>query len=178
MTDKWWRWKKRSEWDEFSREFDKLEKMVDDMANDSSKAFSEKEEKELAKTHPLGFSVSRSPAGKPQVYRVGSVQRPLQGTQMKREDEPLFDILDCRKEVIVIAELLGANKNDVKLDLSEFCLRISMDTPERSFNKILRLPARVCADSMQTNYKNGVLELHLKKTNRKLLMKNRLIPGV
>ncbi len=23
MTDKWWKWKKRSEWDEFFKEFDK-----------------------------------------------------------------------------------------------------------------------------------------------------------
>jgi HSP20 family protein len=178
LTDKWWRWKKRSEWDEFSKEFDKLEKMVDDTANDSTKPPSEKEEKESAKPRPFGFSVSHGPAGKPQVHRFGSLQPPLQGTQIKRDDEPLLDILDCKREIIVIAELLGVNRNDVKLDLSEYSLRVSVDTPERSFYKVVRLPARVCAEFMQTSYKNGVLELRLKKASRKLLMKNRLIPGV
>lgn len=180
MTDKWWRWKKRSEWDEFFRGFDRLEKMVDNLANDSAKDFfAEKEEKKFSTPYVFGFSVSIGPDGKPQVHRFGSLHSSVQNERMDKESEPLVDIFDCRKEVIVVAELLGVDKNDVKLGASESALRISVDTPERSFYKNLCLPAKVHADSMQATYKNGVLEVHLKKACEKVIsMKKHLALGV
>jgi HSP20 family protein len=179
LTDKWWRWKKRSEWDEFFKEFNKLEKMVDDMVNDSAKNFTaDKEEKKFPNPYVFGFSVSIGPDGRPQVHRFGSLQSPLQGAQVE-DNEPLLDVLDCKKEIIVTAELSGVDKKDVKLDLSESTLRISVDTPERSFYRNLCLPVKVRADSMQTSYKNGVLEVRLKKVSGKLLsIKKHLISGV
>jgi HSP20 family protein len=163
LTDKWWRWKKRSEWDEFSKQFDKLEKIVDGTMNDSTRGFAEREEKKLPNLYVFGLSVSIGSDGKPQVHRSGSLQSSMQGAQMEKEDEPLLDILDCKKEIIVIAELFGVDKKDIKLDVSESTLRISVDTPERSFHKNLCLPAKVSADSMQASYKNRVLEVRLKR---------------
>jgi HSP20 family protein len=180
LTDKWWRWKKRSEWDEFFKEFDKLEKMVDDIVEDSAKDFSaEKEEKKFPNPYVFGFSVSIGPDGRPQVHKFGSLQSPLQGAQVNKENEPLLDVLDCKKEIIVTAELPGVDNKDIKLDVSESTLKISVDTPERSFYKNLSLPAKVRADSMQTSYKNGVLEVHLKKISGRLLsMKKHIGSGV
>jgi HSP20 family protein len=180
LTDKWWRWKKRSEWDEFFKEFDKLEKMVDGMVNDSAKDFiAEKEEKKFPNPYVFGFSVSIGPDGRPQVHRFGSLQSPLQGAQVEKENEPLLDVLDCKKEIIVTVELPSVDKKDIKLDVSESTLRISVDTPERSFYRNLCLPAKVRADSMQTTYKNGVLEVRLKKVSGRLLsMKKHLISGI
>lgn len=180
MTDKWWRWKKRSEWDEFFKEFDKLEKMVDDLANDSAKDFfAEKEEKKFPNPYVFGFSVSLGPDGRPQVHRFGSLQSPLQGAEVEKESEPLVDVLDCRKEIVVVVELPGVDKKDIKLDASESSLKISVDTPERSFYKNLCLPAKVHAGSMQTSYKNGVLEVHLRKADRRLIsMGKHLTSGV
>lgn len=179
MTEKWWRWKRRSKWDEFSKEFNKLDKMVDDMMSDSTKCFVEKEEKEFPNPYVFGFSVSIGPDGKPQVHKFDSLRSPLQDVQTKKEDDPLLDILDCDKEIIVIAELFGVDKKDIKLAVSESTLRISVDTSERSFYKNLCLPAKVCTDSVQTSYKNGVLEVRLKKASGKLLnVKKHLISGV
>lgn len=179
LTDKWWRWKRRSKWDEFSKEFDKLEKMVDGLVNDSTNDLAAKEEKKFLNPYVLGFSVSIGPDGKPQVRRFGSLQFSLQGEQMEKQYEPLLDILNCDKDIIVIAELFGVDRKDIKLCVSESTLRISVNTPERSFYKNLRLPAKVCADSMQTSYKNGVLEVRLKKASIKLLsIKKHLISGV
>jgi len=173
LTDKWWRWKKRSKWDEFSKEFNKLEKMVDDMMSDRTRDFIEKEEKKFLNPKVFGFSVFVGPDGKPQVHRYDSTQPPLQETQMEKENEPLLDILDCNEEISVIAELLGVDKENVKLDVSESALSISVDTPERSFYRNLYLPARVCPDSAQTSYKNGVLEVRLKKIREELLSAKR-----
>jgi HSP20 family protein len=169
LTDKWWRWKKRSEWDEFFKEFDKLEKMVDDMANDSAKTFpTTKAENKFSNPYVFGFSVSVGPDGRPQVHRFGSLQSPLQGAEASKEREPLVDVLNGKKEIIVVAELPGVDEKDIKLDLYEFDLRISIDTPEKSFYKNLSLPAKVRSDSMRTSYKNGVLTVHLKKAGRRL----------
>jgi HSP20 family protein len=178
LTDKWWRWKKRSEWDEFFKEFEKLEKMVDGMVKDSAKDF-EKEERKFPNPYAFGFSVSISPDGRPQVQRFGSLQSHLQGAQVEKDNEPLLDVMDLKKEILVIAEFHGVDKDDIKLDVSESTLRISIDTPERSFYRNLCLPAKVHTDSIQTSYKNGVLEVRLKKTSGKLLtIKKHLISRV
>jgi len=53
-----------------------------------------------------------------------------------------------------------------------------VDTPERSYYKKLYLPAKVQTGCIKTDYKNGVLEVRLKKTSGKLVsVKNRLSSG-
>lgn len=170
MNEKWWRWKKRSEWDEFFKEFDKLEKMVDALVNNSTDDSSKAQNAgKLPNPYVLGFSVSIGPDGKPQVHKFGSLQSSIQDSEIREEREPLVDVLDEKKEVVIIAELPGVDKEDIKLDVTEFSLKITVDTPERSYFKKLNLPAKVLQDSLQTSYKNGVLEIRLHKIGRKLI---------
>lgn len=112
LNEKWWRWKKRSEWDEFFKEFDKLEKMVDDLVNGSTTDASSKEQGERKFPNPyvLGFSVSIGPDGKPQVHKFGSLQSSVQDSVIREEREPLVDVLDDKKDVVVIAELPGVER--------------------------------------------------------------------
>ena len=177
MTDKWWRWKRRSEWDEFFKEFDKLERMVDEMVDESTKGFAvKKEEKKFPNPYLFGFSVSIGPDGRPQVHKFGSLQSSLGMPRVKQENEPLLDVLNCKKEIIVTAELPSVEEKDIKLNPSESNLTISVDTPGKSFYRSLSLPARVRVDSMQISYKNGVLEVRLKKVGDGLLsVKKRLL---
>ena len=144
--------------------------MVDEMVDESTKDFvAEKEGKKFPNPYIFGFSVSIGPDGRPQVHKFGSLQSPLGTQQVKQENEPLLDVLDCKKEIIVTAELPGVIEKDIKLNASESNLTISVDTSERSFHKNLSLPTKVRADSMQASYKNGVLEVHLKKVSGRLL---------
>ena len=170
MNEKWWRWKKRSEWDEFFKEFDKLEKMVDNLvdgaADDSSKV---QGERKFPNPYVLGFSVSIGPDGKPQVHKFGSLQSSMQGSEIREEKEPLVDVLDDKTEVVIITELPGVEKEDIKLNVTELSLRITVDTPDRSYYKKLYLPAKVQRNSVQKSYKNGVLEIRLKKAGGKLI---------
>jgi HSP20 family protein len=179
LNEKWWRWKKRSEWDEFFREFDRLEKMVDELMNDAPDNMSKNQrERKFPNPYVLGFSVSIGPDGKPRVHKFGSLQSTVQGSEVREEREPLVDVVDDKKEVVVIAELPGVEKDDIKLDVTESTLRISVDTPERSYYKKLFLPAKVQSSSMNVGYKNGVLAVRLKKTGGKLVsVRNRLSPG-
>lgn len=170
LDEKWRRWKKRSEWDEFFKEFNKLEKMVDDLTS-SATDYSSKEqgERKFPDPYVLGFSVSIGPDGKPQVHKFGSLQSPLQGSEVREEREPLVDVLDDKKEVVIIVELSGVEKEDIRIDVTEYSLRIAVGTPERSYYKKLYLPAKVQRNSVQTCYKNGVLEVRLKKACGKLV---------
>lgn len=88
------------------------------------------------------------------------------------------DILDHVDEVIVVAELPGAEEETISIRLlSPQTLRItarragpgreSYHIQERGagiLSRLIRLPASVTSDSSKTSFKNGVLEVRLKKT--------------
>ena len=80
------------------------------------------------------------------------------------EPEPLIDILEERDEVIVVADFAGFNKENLKINLKSQRLFLSAETLERKYHKSLNLPTGVIPNSMHTAYKNGVLEIRLKKT--------------
>jgi HSP20 family protein len=176
VNEKWWRWKKRSQWDEFFKEFDKLERIVDNLANSTENNLSgEYGERKFPNPYVLGFSVSIRSDGKPQVYKFGSSQPSSKDIEVREEREPLLDILENKKDVMIIADLPGVSKEDVKLDVTESTIKIIVNTPERSYCKKLYLPAKVQQNSLEKSYKNGVLELRLKKVGVKLInLKKRL----
>ena len=80
-----------------------------------------------------------------------------------RELEPLIDVLEEKDEVIVVAEAQGFNKENLKIQIENQRLNLSAEALERRYRKSLNLPARVIPNTMRTRYKNGVLEIRLKK---------------
>ena len=82
---------------------------------------------------------------------------------IREEREPLVDVMETDDEVKVIAELPGVEKKDIKLYGTEDTLTISVDTAERKYYKKVELPSAVDAKSAKASYKNGVLEVRLKK---------------
>ena len=68
--------------------------------------------------------------------------------------------------VKVIAEVPGVDKNDINLNASERKLIISVDTPQRKYYKEVDLPTEVDPQSAKATYKNGVLEVVLKKVGK------------
>jgi len=114
-----------------------------------------------------GYSVTIGPDGKPQIREFGNI-RPegmLGGPKIsiREEREPLVDVIETDGEVKVIAELPGVEKKDIKLYGTEDTLTISVDTPERKYYKKVELPSRVDTKKTKASYKNGVLEVTLKK---------------
>jgi len=81
----------------------------------------------------------------------------------RKQPEPLLDVLEKEDEVIVVVELPGLTKQDVKLQASENKLTISVDRPQKRYRRELDLPAEVDSRTIKTSYKNGVLEVRLKK---------------
>jgi len=160
----WWRKrrKKRSyPWSDIFEDFDEIEEMMDEMMRRAFEAPSRGAK--AYGPYVYGFSMSVGPDGKPVVREFGNVQPSRYGPQLREEREPLVDIMEGEKEVVIVAELPGVDKNDINLETDEDHLIISVDAPERKYHKELTLPTMVDPKSAQASYKNGVLEVRLKK---------------
>ena len=110
-----------------------------------------------------GFSISVGPDGKPVIREFGNVRPTRFGPRFVEEREPLVDVVEEDDEVVVVAELPGVEKEDIDLSCTERELIISVDTEKRKYYKRLDLPVEVDPKSAKANYKNGVLEVRLKK---------------
>jgi len=166
LTEPWWRRKRdrdkrRYPWFDFFEEFDRLEEMMDEMMKHTFEE--EPLERLRARPYVYGFSLSIGPDGKPVIREFGNVQKNRFGPRIKEEREPLVDILEEDKHVVVVAELPGVEKEEINLFAAEDALTISVDTANRKYHKELALPAKVDPKSARASYKNGVLEVRLTK---------------
>lgn len=80
-----------------------------------------------------------------------------------KELKPLIDVLEDDNTVSVIAEFAGFNREDLRIDVKEQRLTLSAAALDRKYRKSLNLPRRVIPSTLCTTYKNGVLEIRLKK---------------
>ncbi len=155
------RWPFRDDiFDELDREFEEMEKNMGKMFEEMRKASIEG----LGEEGPYvyGFSMRVGPDGKPHVEEFGNVSGG-EGTEISTDREPLTDVIEGEKEISIIAELPGIEKKDIDLSATEDSLQIRVDTPDRKYHKELRLPARVKPDTTKASYKNGVLEVKLRR---------------
>ena len=115
-----------------------------------------------------GFRMTRGPDGRPHIERFGNNPRKVSGgTGFKPslEREPLVDIIEDTDVLRVIAEIPGVSKNDIDLSTTENSLLIQAESNDkkRKYLKELDLPCVVFPDSASAKFKNGVLEVELKK---------------
>jgi len=166
ISEDWWkRRRRRHPWFDIFGEFDRLSEMMDEMMR---KAFETPHMGTKTQgPYVYGFSMSVGPNGKPVIREFGNVRGSRFGPEVREEREPLVDTLEEEKEVVVVAELPGVEKDDINLHTTGDRLTISVNTPQRKYHKELSLPARVDYKSARASYKNGVLEVRLKKIGEK-----------
>jgi HSP20 family protein len=58
----------------------------------------------------------------------------------------------------------GVNEEDIKLDLKGDILDISAKSGDRKYHKEILLPAKVKPETLVSSYKNGILEVKIKKS--------------
>jgi HSP20 family protein len=144
----------------FSEQFKEMEKEVPRSLVRESKTPDGKTKKEIG---PIvyGYSVTIGPDGKPVVREFGNVKpgagTPLKAIQDKRE--PLIDVVNTGKEVRVIAEMPGVNKEDINVTVNEKSLTISVEREDRPYYKELELPGVVDPKGAKSTYNNGILEV-------------------
>ncbi|MDD5773807.1 MAG: Hsp20/alpha crystallin family protein [bacterium] len=111
----------------------------------------------------FGFSVRTATGGKTVVEPFGNIKKTPKGPKVEEEREPIIDIFDEKEEIKIYAEMPGVNEGDIKIDLKGDILEISAETGDRKYHKEILLPAKVRADTIKFFYKNGMLEVKVKK---------------
>jgi len=111
----------------------------------------------------FGFSVKTAVGGKPIVEPFGNIKKTPKGPTVEEEREPITDVFDEKEEIKVYAEMPGVNEGDIKLDLKGDILNISAQTSDRKYRKEILLPAKAKAETLTSSYKNGMLEIKIKK---------------
>ncbi len=109
-----------------------------------------------------GFSVRTGIGGIPRVERFGNIRATEEGPVVAEVREPLVDLFDEEQEIVVVAELPGVGEEEVHIEVQDDILSLET-TGERKYAKEILLPGAVDVATLQKAYKNGILELRLKK---------------
>jgi len=111
-----------------------------------------------------GLSI-RTLAGKPVIESFGNIRETAKGPVVEEVREPIIDIFDEEDHVLVIAELPGVSEEEIKIEIAGDILRLTASDKDRKYSKEILLPGKVKPESMRTSYKNGILEITLKREN-------------
>ncbi|MFH1337578.1 MAG: Hsp20/alpha crystallin family protein [Nanoarchaeota archaeon] len=79
------------------------------------------------------------------------------GVELLQKSKEMLDIFDGKDELRIVTELPGVEENDIKIELNDNVLVISAG------ENCKRIPLLYKVDGMKRNYKNGILEVRLKK---------------
>jgi len=155
-----------------TRRFRDIFDFMEDMMRQFEEEFRELE-KEFERTfkegkqfgpYVYGFRITIGPDGKPIVEEFGNVKRSRGRPIISEEREPLIDVIEREDEIRVVAELPGVDKSNIKLRVvNGNKLIIQAQSEERKYYKEVELPAEVDEKSAKATYKNGVLDVVLKK---------------
>ena len=130
-------------------------------------------EKTSARGHPrfLRAENMRTIRGNmyPQKYRLS---KSLEKRKWKAP-KPLIDIFQENNWITIIAEIAGFNKETLKINVKDQKLTLSAKAKDRRYYKSLNLPKVVIPNVMHTTYKNGVLEIKLKKAQKEETIKQK-----
>ena len=141
-----------------------MDRLMDDMMR---RAVEMPKAQEGVSPFVYGFSMSVGSDGKPVIREFGNVEPTAKGPLLKEEREPLVDVMDEGREVVVVTELPGVEKEEIKLEATERSLKISVDSAKRRYLKELDLGHLVDPRTAKATYKNGVLEVRLMKSDEK-----------
>lgn len=80
-----------------------------------------------------------------------------------KEPKPLIDIFQENNWITIVAEIAGFNKETLKISVKDQKITLSAKSKDRRYYKSLNLPKEVIPNDIHTTFKNGVLEIKLKK---------------
>ncbi|MGC8998084.1 MAG: Hsp20/alpha crystallin family protein [Candidatus Bathyarchaeia archaeon] len=80
-----------------------------------------------------------------------------------KEPEPLVDVFREKDRIVVVAELKGFKRENIKVQAEKQRLTLVAKAQGRRYYKSLNLPDAVIPEATRITYKNGVLEIELKK---------------
>jgi HSP20 family protein len=110
-----------------------------------------------------GVSVRMGLRGKPVIEHFGNVRETEAGPVVAATREPLVDLLDEEDQLVVIVELPGVDEKDIQIKVEADALEVKAASGDRRYEKAIPLPMAARPSSVQSFYRNGVLEVRLAK---------------
>jgi HSP20 family protein len=77
------------------------------------------------------------------------------------------DVIETDGEISVTVNIPGAEKEDINLNVTDDSLEIIINTPKVRYHKIHKLPCDVKPKAAIASYKNGVLDIVMKRKEKK-----------
>ena len=116
-----------------------------------------------------GYKINIGPDGRPKIEDFGNrrITSPKGEPTISEEREPLTDIIEGDDDVAVTVELPGVEKNEIDLNITNDSLEIKVDSPQRKYRKKLDLPCDVIPKTTKATYKNGILDVSIKRKEKK-----------
>jgi HSP20 family protein len=114
-----------------------------------------------------GYSMTIGPNGKPKVREFGNVKSPssrrgggfFTRPLISSERQPLADVITTDKEVKVIVEMPGVNKENIKVNAYDSSVEVTTTDPERKYHEVVEVPPETDIETVKSTYKNGILEI-------------------
>ena len=109
-----------------------------------------------------GFSVKVGLGDEgPRIEPFGNIRRDVKSgrTEVQEVREPMVDVFEEDDHLLLLAELPGISKEDVRIDLKDDVLTISAERGDKKYRKEVLLPRSVSKEKMQVSCNNGVLEI-------------------
>ena len=116
-----------------------------------------------------GYSMTIGPDGKPKVREFGNVKSPFStrgfSTRplISSEREPLADVTTTDKDVKVVVEIPGVNKENIKINVYDNSVEVTTTGTERKYHEVVDIPPETDIETATSTYKNGILEIIFKK---------------
>lgn len=111
----------------------------------------------------FGFTIKTATGGKQVVEPFGNIKKTPAGPVVEEEREPLTDVFDEKKEIVIMAEMPGVSKGDISIDLKGDILELSAKGGSRNYRKEILLSQKAKAEHMTHSFNNGILEIRIKK---------------
>src|SRR6185437_5209698 len=169
--------------------FEEMERMFDEQFRDITTTETPKElvreyvtpkGEKVSEIGPIvyGYSVVVGPDGKPRITEFGNVKQGTRiggkestgtrrrGPQLTAEREPLADVITTDKEVKVVVELPGVNKENIKVHAYEGSAEVIAETQDRKYRRVVDIPTDTDAESVKSTFKNGLLEIVFKRKDK------------
>ncbi|MEM2174910.1 MAG: archaeal heat shock protein Hsp20 [Candidatus Micrarchaeia archaeon] len=163
--------RKKSFFFDIDDEFERMRREINEMMRrmfEGLEEFEEEDFEKLTKPYVWGYSIKIGPDGKPEIKQFGNIPKiSEEKVKLSEEREPFVDVIEEKKNLKIIAELPGVEKEDIDLTTTENGIEIKVDTPERKYYKKLKLPCEIKPETAKANYKNGVLEIVVERKEEK-----------
>jgi len=112
-----------------------------------------------------GFTV-RTLGGEQKVEPFGNIKKTPKGPVVEPEREAIVDVFDEKDHILVVAEIPGVDEGDIKTEIKDDILNLTAEKGDKKYKKEVLLPGKVEVEPISSTYKNGILEIKLKKQGK------------